>query len=52
MSLELMKMLKEQKLPIRSHYFWPLLIPHVKDNNTTGNKAHIVLIGQDQNREF
>lgn len=36
MSLELMKMLKEQKLPIRSHYFWPLLIPHVKDNNTTG----------------
>ncbi|XP_042289821.1 leucine-rich PPR motif-containing protein, mitochondrial [Thunnus maccoyii] len=35
-SLELMKKLKEQDLPIRPHYFWPLLTQHVKDNNTAG----------------
>ncbi|XP_053188703.1 leucine-rich PPR motif-containing protein, mitochondrial [Scomber japonicus] len=33
LSLELMKMLKEQDLPIRPHYFWPLLTQHVKDNS-------------------
>ncbi|KAM9344741.1 leucine-rich PPR motif-containing protein, mitochondrial [Symphorus nematophorus] len=35
-SFELMKMMKEQGLPIRPHYFWPLLTQHVKDNNTAG----------------
>uniref|UniRef100_A0A3Q3MX86 Leucine rich pentatricopeptide repeat containing n=1 Tax=Mastacembelus armatus TaxID=205130 RepID=A0A3Q3MX86_9TELE len=34
MSLELMKIMKEQDLPIRPHYFWPLLTQHVKENNT------------------
>lgn len=36
MSFELMKMMKEQDLPIRPHYFWPLLTQHLKDNNTAG----------------
>ncbi|KAF3708052.1 Leucine-rich PPR motif-containing protein, mitochondrial Precursor [Channa argus] len=36
MSIELMKMLKEQGLPIRPHYFWPLLTQHVKDHNIAG----------------
>uniref|UniRef100_A0A3Q4AYY1 PROP1-like PPR domain-containing protein n=1 Tax=Mola mola TaxID=94237 RepID=A0A3Q4AYY1_MOLML len=36
MSLELMKMLKEQDFPIRPHYFWPLLAQHLKDKNTAG----------------
>ncbi|XP_077438416.1 leucine-rich PPR motif-containing protein, mitochondrial [Vanacampus margaritifer] len=35
-SLELMKMMKEQNLPIRPHYFRPLLTQHAKDNNTAG----------------
>ncbi|XP_037128630.1 leucine-rich PPR motif-containing protein, mitochondrial [Syngnathus acus] len=35
-SLELMKMMKEQNLPIRPHYFWPLLTQPVKDNNANG----------------
>lgn len=35
-SLELMKMMKEHGLPIRPHYFWPLLTQHMKDNNTAG----------------
>ncbi|XP_061915032.1 leucine-rich PPR motif-containing protein, mitochondrial isoform X2 [Entelurus aequoreus] len=35
-SLELMKLMQEQNFPIRPHYFWPLLIQHAKDNNTTG----------------
>ncbi|XP_069000477.1 leucine-rich PPR motif-containing protein, mitochondrial [Embiotoca jacksoni] len=34
-SLELMKLLKEQNLPVRSHYFWPLLTQALKENNTT-----------------
>ncbi|XP_041645384.1 leucine-rich PPR motif-containing protein, mitochondrial [Cheilinus undulatus] len=36
MSLELMKMLKEQDFPVRPHYFWPLLTQHQKDKNTAG----------------
>ncbi|XP_071336267.1 leucine-rich PPR motif-containing protein, mitochondrial [Trachinotus anak] len=35
-SVELMKILKEQGFPIRPHYFWPLLCPHLKDKNTAG----------------
>ncbi|XP_061645986.1 leucine-rich PPR motif-containing protein, mitochondrial [Phyllopteryx taeniolatus] len=35
-SLELMKKMKEQNLPIRPHYFWPLLTHHTKDNNAAG----------------
>uniref|UniRef100_A0A8C6WJV4 Leucine rich pentatricopeptide repeat containing n=1 Tax=Neogobius melanostomus TaxID=47308 RepID=A0A8C6WJV4_9GOBI len=34
MSIEMMKMLKDQKMPVRPHFFWPLLTPHVKDKNT------------------
>lgn len=29
-------MLKEQGLPTRPHYFWPLLTQHLKDKNTHG----------------
>nr|XP_020455637.1 leucine-rich PPR motif-containing protein, mitochondrial [Monopterus albus] len=36
MSLELMKILKEQGLPIKPHYFWPLLTQRMKENNTAG----------------
>ncbi|KAK2824504.1 hypothetical protein Q5P01_021679 [Channa striata] len=36
MSIELMKLLKEQGFPIRPHYFWPLFTYLVKDNNTAG----------------
>ncbi|XP_010765138.1 leucine-rich PPR motif-containing protein, mitochondrial-like, partial [Notothenia coriiceps] len=32
-SLAMMKMLKELDLPIRPHYFWPLLIRHLKGKN-------------------
>ncbi|KAJ0066997.1 hypothetical protein NL108_006252 [Boleophthalmus pectinirostris] len=35
MSIELMKMLKDQKMPVRPHFFWPLLTAHVKDKNLT-----------------
>ncbi|XP_077351806.1 leucine-rich PPR motif-containing protein, mitochondrial [Festucalex cinctus] len=35
-SLELMKTMKEQNMPIRPHYFWPLLTQHVTDNNVAG----------------
>ncbi|XP_019715884.1 leucine-rich PPR motif-containing protein, mitochondrial [Hippocampus comes] len=35
-SLELMKTMKEHNLPIRPHYFWPLLAQHMKDNNAAG----------------
>ncbi|XP_072246804.1 leucine-rich PPR motif-containing protein, mitochondrial [Leuresthes tenuis] len=35
-SLELMKLFKEQNLPIRPHYFWPLLIQPAKENNVAG----------------
>ncbi|KAM7385366.1 hypothetical protein PAMP_001453 [Pampus punctatissimus] len=34
--VELMKVFKEHDLPIRTHYFWPLLTQHVKDNNIAG----------------
>ncbi|XP_030011992.1 leucine-rich PPR motif-containing protein, mitochondrial isoform X1 [Sphaeramia orbicularis] len=36
LSCGLMKQMKEQNLPVRPHFFWPLLIQLVKDNNTTG----------------
>uniref|UniRef100_A0A1A8CQK4 Leucine-rich PPR-motif containing n=1 Tax=Nothobranchius kadleci TaxID=1051664 RepID=A0A1A8CQK4_NOTKA len=36
MALGLMKLMKEQNLPIRPHYFWPLLTQPLKDNNVAG----------------
>ncbi|XP_035519728.1 leucine-rich PPR motif-containing protein, mitochondrial [Morone saxatilis] len=36
MAIELMKIMKKQDLPIRPHYFWPLLTQHLKDVNTAG----------------
>ncbi|XP_075902405.1 leucine-rich PPR motif-containing protein, mitochondrial [Nelusetta ayraudi] len=36
MSFQLMKEFKEQNLPVRPHYFWPLLTQHLKDKNTAG----------------
>ncbi|KAG7283190.1 hypothetical protein CRUP_000552, partial [Coryphaenoides rupestris] len=36
MCLALMSILKEQRLPVRPHYFYPLLAHHVKDKNTAG----------------
>uniref|UniRef100_A0A3Q1GHU0 Leucine rich pentatricopeptide repeat containing n=1 Tax=Acanthochromis polyacanthus TaxID=80966 RepID=A0A3Q1GHU0_9TELE len=35
-ALELMKLLKEQGLPVRPHYFWPLLVQHGKEGSTAG----------------
>uniref|UniRef100_H2LIH1 PROP1-like PPR domain-containing protein n=1 Tax=Oryzias latipes TaxID=8090 RepID=H2LIH1_ORYLA len=35
-SLELMRLLKEQNLPIRPHYFWPLLTQPLKEKNIAG----------------
>ncbi|XP_047458532.1 leucine-rich PPR motif-containing protein, mitochondrial [Mugil cephalus] len=35
-ALGLMKLYKEQGLPLRPHFFWPLLAPLVKENNTAG----------------
>uniref|UniRef100_A0AAX7TV51 PROP1-like PPR domain-containing protein n=1 Tax=Astatotilapia calliptera TaxID=8154 RepID=A0AAX7TV51_ASTCA len=32
----LMKLFKEEKLPVRPHFFWPLLTQHVKDKNIAG----------------
>nr|XP_057914042.1 leucine-rich PPR motif-containing protein, mitochondrial isoform X2 [Doryrhamphus excisus] len=45
-SFEVMKMMQEQNLPIRPHYFWPLLTQHVKDNNVAG--AMEVMKGMQQ----
>uniref|UniRef100_A0A672JP71 Leucine rich pentatricopeptide repeat containing n=1 Tax=Salarias fasciatus TaxID=181472 RepID=A0A672JP71_SALFA len=36
LSIQLMKLFKEQNLPIRPHYFWPLLTQQLKDKNTDG----------------
>ncbi|KAF5893259.1 leucine-rich PPR motif-containing protein, mitochondrial, partial [Clarias magur] len=36
MAVEVMKKMKEEGLPIRPHYFWPLLIKHQKDKNASG----------------
>uniref|UniRef100_A0AAQ5ZGU8 PROP1-like PPR domain-containing protein n=1 Tax=Amphiprion ocellaris TaxID=80972 RepID=A0AAQ5ZGU8_AMPOC len=33
---ELMKLFKEQELPVRPHYFWPLLVQHGKEDNAAG----------------
>uniref|UniRef100_A0AAQ5ZNC9 PROP1-like PPR domain-containing protein n=1 Tax=Amphiprion ocellaris TaxID=80972 RepID=A0AAQ5ZNC9_AMPOC len=35
-ALELMKLFKEQELPVRPHYFWPLLVQHGKEDNAAG----------------
>lgn len=40
MSFRLMKEFKEQNLPVRPHYFWPLLTQHLKDKNTAGKCTH------------
>lgn len=36
-------MLKEQGLPTRPHYFWPLLTQHLKDKNTDGMSLPLFL---------
>ncbi|XP_066534859.1 leucine-rich PPR motif-containing protein, mitochondrial [Hoplias malabaricus] len=36
LAVELMKTMKEEGLPLRAHYFWPLLTQHQKDKNTQG----------------
>ncbi|XP_069035958.1 leucine-rich PPR motif-containing protein, mitochondrial [Lepisosteus oculatus] len=36
LAVELMKTMKEEGLPVRPHYFWPLLTQHQKDNNVQG----------------
>ncbi|XP_064172695.1 leucine-rich PPR motif-containing protein, mitochondrial [Anguilla rostrata] len=36
MAMELMKVMKEEGLPIRPHYFWPLLSQYQKDKDTQG----------------
>uniref|UniRef100_A0A673BMM2 PROP1-like PPR domain-containing protein n=1 Tax=Sphaeramia orbicularis TaxID=375764 RepID=A0A673BMM2_9TELE len=44
LSCGLMKQMKEQNLPVRPHFFWPLLIQLVKDNNTTGTNMHTLML--------
>uniref|UniRef100_A0AAQ5Z8N9 PROP1-like PPR domain-containing protein n=1 Tax=Amphiprion ocellaris TaxID=80972 RepID=A0AAQ5Z8N9_AMPOC len=34
--MPLMKLFKEQELPVRPHYFWPLLVQHGKEDNAAG----------------
>lgn len=36
LALELFKAAKQRGLPIRSHYFWPLLVARGKANDTNG----------------
>ncbi|XP_043839410.1 leucine-rich PPR motif-containing protein, mitochondrial [Dromiciops gliroides] len=36
LATDLMKAMKEQKAPIRPHYFWPLLARHHKDKDSQG----------------
>ncbi|XP_047668228.1 leucine-rich PPR motif-containing protein, mitochondrial isoform X2 [Tachysurus fulvidraco] len=36
MVVEVMKKMKEEGLPIRPHYFWPILTKHQKDKNAPG----------------
>ncbi|XP_051868901.1 leucine-rich PPR motif-containing protein, mitochondrial [Pristis pectinata] len=36
MSVELMKIMQEEGLPVRPHYFWPLLAQHQKEKNIQG----------------
>uniref|UniRef100_A0A3B5M2R1 Leucine-rich pentatricopeptide repeat containing n=1 Tax=Xiphophorus couchianus TaxID=32473 RepID=A0A3B5M2R1_9TELE len=38
----LMKTVKEQNLPVRPHYFWPLLTQPLKENNVAGTNTHVV----------
>uniref|UniRef100_A0A671Y8Q5 Leucine rich pentatricopeptide repeat containing n=1 Tax=Sparus aurata TaxID=8175 RepID=A0A671Y8Q5_SPAAU len=43
LSFGLMKMMKEQGLPVRIHYFWPLLTHYVKDKDSAGTHTHLSL---------
>lgn len=36
LAIELMKIMKEEGLPVRAHYFWPLLVMHQKNKNVPG----------------
>ncbi|MFT7805987.1 leucine-rich PPR motif-containing protein, mitochondrial isoform X3 [Arapaima gigas] len=36
MAVQLMKVMKEKGLPVREHFFWPLLIPLKQEKNTQG----------------
>ncbi|XP_072121073.1 leucine-rich PPR motif-containing protein, mitochondrial isoform X2 [Mobula birostris] len=36
MTVELMKIMQNEGLPIRPHYFWPLLVQHLKEKNVQG----------------
>ncbi|XP_074845717.1 leucine-rich PPR motif-containing protein, mitochondrial isoform X2 [Carettochelys insculpta] len=36
LAIDLMKTMKEEGLPLRPHYFWPLLVEHQKEKNIQG----------------
>lgn len=36
LAIDLMKIMKEEGLPVRPHYFWPLLVVHQKEKNVQG----------------
>ncbi|NWW77262.1 LPPRC protein, partial [Climacteris rufus] len=36
LAIDVMKMMKEEGLPLRPHYFWPLLVLHQKEKNLKG----------------
>lgn len=36
LAMDVLKMMKEDGLPIRPHYCWPLLVAYQKENNLKG----------------
>lgn len=36
LAIDVMKMMKEEGLPLRPHYCWPLLVAYQKENNLKG----------------
>lgn len=41
----LMKALQEEGFPIRTHYFWPLLVAHQKEKNVPGEARRRSAVG-------
>lgn len=50
MSVELMKIMQKAGLPVRPHYFWPILAQHQKEKNAQGT-VEILKVMQNLNIE-
>ncbi|XP_030051658.1 leucine-rich PPR motif-containing protein, mitochondrial isoform X2 [Microcaecilia unicolor] len=46
LALDLVKILKEEGLPVRAHYFWPLLAMYQKESNVEGTIAVLKAMNQ------